>query len=93
VSLVWLRTEIKNRLLALLARRNLLPTTGKRWLTVRGQRELEGLPLNPIPSTIREDCLTLLHQLDEQIQRLDQELVRRWGPDPRVQRRPRISGR
>lgn len=92
VSLVWLRTEIKNRLLALLARRNLLPTTSKRWLTVRGQRELEGLPLSPTPSTIREDCLALLRQLEEQIRRLDQELVRRWGPDPRVQRLLTIPG-
>jgi len=30
VSLVWVRTEIKNRLLALLSRRNLQPTSSKR---------------------------------------------------------------
>jgi transposase len=35
VSLVWVRTEIKNRLLALLSRRNLQPISSKRWLTVR----------------------------------------------------------
>ena len=44
VSLVWVRTEIKNRLLALLSRRNLQPTTSTRWLTVQGRRELEAVP-------------------------------------------------
>lgn len=92
VSLVWLRTGIKNRLLALLARRNLQPTTAKRWMTARGQRELQALPLGPIPSMIREDCLALLHRLDEQIRRLHQELIQRWGHDPRVQRLATIPG-
>ncbi len=92
VSLVWVRTGIKNRLLALLARRHLEPSRSKSWLTARGQRELHALPLAPIPSTIREDCLALLHLLDEQIRRLDQELVRRWGDDPRVQRLMTIPG-
>ena len=92
VSLVWVRTEIKNRLLALLSRRNLQPTSSKRWLTVRGRQELEGLPLGAIPSTVREDCLALLRVLDEQIRRLDHELVHRWGDDPRVQRLRTIPG-
>ena len=82
VSLVWVRTEIKNRLLALLSRRNLQPTSSKRWLTVRGRRELAELPLDAIPSTVREDCLALLRVLDEQIRRLDHELVQRWGTIP-----------
>jgi transposase len=92
VSLVWVRTEIKNRLLALLSRRNLQPTSSKRWLTVRGRHELEALPLGAIPSTVRADCLTLLRVLDEQIRRLDHELVERWGADPRVQRLRTIPG-
>jgi transposase len=92
VSLVWVRTEIKNRLLALLSRRNLQPTSSKRWLTVRGRRELEALPLGAMPSTVREDCLALLRVLDEQIRRLDHELVRLWGDDPRVQRLQTIPG-
>ena len=92
VSLVWVRTEIKNRLLALLSRRNLQPTSSKRWLTVRGRRELAELPLDAIPSTVREDCLALLRVLDEQIRRLDHELVQRWGDDPRVQRLRTIPG-
>ncbi len=79
VSLFWVRTEIKNRLLALLSRRNLQPTSSKRWQTVRERRELEGLPLGVISSTFREDCLALLRILDGQIRRLDQELVQRWG--------------
>lgn len=37
VSLVWTRTEIKNRLLALLARRNLQPTGSTSWFTARAQ--------------------------------------------------------
>jgi len=36
---------IRNRLQAMLARRNLQPTSGKSWLTQRGQRELQRLPL------------------------------------------------
>lgn len=92
VSLVWLRGEIRNRLLALLARRNLQPTAAKRWLTQRGLHELQTLPLAPIPTTIRADCLTLLPLLDEQIRRLDAELQQRWGQDPRVQRLRTIPG-
>ena len=92
VSLVWERTGVTNRLLALLARRNLQPTSGQRWSTVRGQRELHGLPLTPIPTTIREDCLALCHLLDEQIRRLDKELVKRWGDDLRVRRLITIPG-
>jgi len=64
VGLVWLRTQIRNRLLAMLARRNLQPTHTKRWLTVRGQRELQALALTAAPTTIREDCLALLPVLD-----------------------------
>jgi len=85
VSLVWLRTQAKNRVLAMLARRNLQPTRAKRWMTVRGQQELQALPLSPIAATIREDCLALLRVLDAQIRRLDVDLRSRWGDDPRVQ--------
>jgi transposase len=92
VSLVWLRGQVRNRLLALLARRNLQPTSGKSWLTARGQRELQALPLGAIPSLIRADCRALLPLLDEQIRRLDGELVRRWGDDPCVQRLTTIPG-
>jgi hypothetical protein len=55
VSLIWLRTQVRNRMLAMLARRNLQPTQAKRWLTVRGQRELQTLALTAAPTTIRED--------------------------------------
>lgn len=92
VSLVWLRTEIKNRLLALLARRNLQPPGGTSWFTARGQRALQALALSPVPSTIREDSVALLHLLEEQIRRLDQELVGRWGDDPRVRRLMTLPG-
>jgi transposase len=92
ITLVWLRTRVKNQLLALLARRNLQPTSGKSWLTIRGQRELGMVPLTPMPSLIREHCIALLHVLDAQIRGLDEDLARRWGPDPRVQRLRTIPG-
>lgn len=92
VRLVWVRTGIKNQLQALLARRNLQPTTSRTWITVRGQRELAALPLGPIPSTIREDCRALLRLMDEQIRRMDHELARRWGDDPRVRHLMSIPG-
>ena len=92
VQLVWLRGEVRNRLLAMLARRNLQPASGKSWLTVRGQRELQALPLASIPATIRDDCHTLLPLLDKQIRRLDEDLRQRWGNDPRVQRLLTIPG-
>ena len=86
VQLVWLRGEIRNRVVALLARRNLQPTSGKSWFTTRGQRELEHLSLGPVPSRIREDYRALLPLLDGQIRQLDTEITKRWGDDPRVQR-------
>jgi transposase len=92
IQLVWLRGVIRNRLQAMLARRNLQPTSGKSWLTQRGQRELQRLPLTEVPSRIREDCGTLLPALDAQIRRLDAELIARWGTDPRVQRLTTIPG-
>jgi transposase len=92
IQLVWLRGGIRNRLQAMLARRNLQPTSGKSWLTQRGQRELQQLPLPEAPSRIREDCAALLPTLDAQIRRLDVDLVTRWGQDPRVQRLMTIPG-
>jgi transposase len=92
IQLVWLRGVIRNRLHAMLARRNLQPTSGKSWLTQRGQRELQRLALTETPSRIREDCATLLPTLDTQIRRLDVDLVARWGRDPRVQRLTTIPG-
>ena len=92
VQLVWVRGVIRNRLQAMLARRNLQPTSGQSWLTQRGQRELQQLPLTETPSRIREDCAALLPTLDAQIRRLDVELVVRWGRDPRVQRLMTIPG-
>ena len=50
VQLVWLRGELRNRQVAMLARRNLQPTSGKSWFTTRGQREFERLPLPTVPA-------------------------------------------
>lgn len=92
VQLAWVRGEIRNRVVALLARRNLQPTSGKSWFTTRGERELERLPLAEIPSRIREDSRALLRVLDAQIRQLDLELATRWGDDPRVHRLCTIPG-
>lgn len=92
VQLVWVRGEIRNRLVALLDRRNRHPTSGKSWFTQRGQRELEHVSLAPIPSRIREDYRALLPLLDAHIHQLDSEITTRWGDDPRVQRLCSIPG-
>jgi transposase len=92
IQLLWLRGQVRNRVVALLDRRNIHPTTGKSWFTQRGQAELARLPLAPIPGRIREDCQTLLPLLDQQIHALDEELSRTWGNDPRVQRLCTIPG-
>jgi len=92
IQLVWVRGTLRNRLEALLDRRNLRPTSGKSWLTQRGQRELQRLPLSATASRIRDDYGALLPLLDAQIRRLDLELVARWGADPRVQRLTTIPG-
>jgi hypothetical protein len=81
IQLVWLRGELRNRQVAMLARRNLQPTSGKSWFTTRGQREFERLPLPTIPSRLREDYCALLPMLDAQIRQLDHEITH-----PRVQR-------
>jgi hypothetical protein len=81
VQLVWLRGEIRNRQVAMLARRNIQPTSRKSWFTTGGQREFERLPLPPIPSRLREDFRALLPLLDAQIRQLDLEITQRRGGD------------
>src|SRR5215831_11462421 len=78
IQLAWVRGEIRNRVVALLARRNLQPTSAKSWFTTGGDRELERLPLSGIPSRVREDCRALLRLLDGQIRHLDAELTQQW---------------
>src|SRR5437762_13023218 len=92
VQLVWLRGELRNRQVAMLARRNLQPTSSKSWFTTRGQREFERPPLPPLPSRLREDYRALLPMLDAHICQLDREITQRWGDDPRVQRLCTIPG-
>lgn len=80
ISLVRLRTRVKNQMQGLVARCNLHPQSSKSWMTIRGQHELNALPLGASPSAIRENCFTLLHLLNGQIRRLDENLVHCWGP-------------
>src|SRR5262245_53825959 len=70
ITRVWLRSAVRNRLLSMLARRNLQPTGVTSWLTQSGQRELRALARGPSPGTIRDYCLVLLPLLDAQIRRL-----------------------
>lgn len=92
LGLVWQRTKVRNRLTSLLARRNLRPTRSRSWYSQRGGAELRGLPLSPTGETIRDDTLTLLHTLDDQIHEVEQQLVSRWAEDSRVQRLQTIPG-
>jgi transposase len=92
VQLGWLRGEVRNRAFALLARRNLHPSSSRSWFTARGQREFASVPLAPLADRIRHDCLELLPLLDAQIRQLDREIVTRWGDDPRVRRLCTIPG-
>jgi transposase len=92
VRLVGIRTRIKNQLLAMLARRNVAPQHNRSWVSVRGRRELEALPLASSADAIRRDSLALVRMLDQQIRALDQELARQWGTDPRVMRLQTMPG-
>jgi transposase len=92
LSVVGVRTIIRNRLTALLARRNLQPEQAQRWTTITGLRELQALPLPETANEIRHHCLAALRLLDEQLRTLDRQLMARWGHDPRVQRLSTIPG-
>jgi transposase len=92
VQLAWVRGEIRNRVVALCARRNLQPTAGQSWFTTRGAPELERLPLAQIPHRVREDAVALLRLLDAHIRQLEVEITQRWGSDRRVQRLCTIPG-
>ena len=92
ITLVWLRTRIKNHLQSLVARRNLRPTSTKHWMSAHGQQELAALPLAPVPSAIRENCFASLQLFDQQIRSLDEELTQRWKDDPQVERLRTIPG-
>ena len=90
--LVRMRTQIKNRLNAMMAKRNIKPRRGKRWFTDAGKKELSSLALNPSAQVLRDDALFLLNVLDEQTERLDHLLNEEWGKDPRVLRLMTIPG-
>lgn len=92
ISLVWLRTRIKNMLQAMLARRNLRPASTKHWMSAHGLGELAALSLPAVPTTIRDHCFALLRLFDQQVRVLDEELAQRWRDDPRVQRLTTIPG-
>jgi transposase len=92
LGLVWQRTKVKNRLTALLTRRNLRPAKSRTWFSQRGEAELRQLDLSPTAERIRDDTLTLLHALDDQIHEVEQQLSERWAEDPRIQRLQTIPG-
>lgn len=92
LGLVWERTKMKNRLTSLLARRNLRPTKSRTWYSQRGEAELRELALSPTAERIRDDTLTLLHMLDDQILEVERQLFDRWAHDPQVRRLETIPG-
>lgn len=92
MGLVWQQTQLKNRLTSLLARRNLRPTSGRNWYSQRGQRELRALQLADSPRQVREDVLSLLHLLREQIRRVEERLIAGWADDGVVRRLMTIPG-
>ncbi len=92
IQLVWTRTAIKNQLLSLLARRNMRPQNNSRWTTVGGRSEIQALELGPNPSVIRDNCLQLMHQIDQRVRDVDKELARQWAGDPVVKRLVTIPG-
>ncbi len=55
-ELTGIRTGVKHRLWALVARRTRAPTAAKTWMTIAGQRELQALVLGP------GECLTGGHE-------------------------------
>ncbi len=92
LTLVRLRTRVKNQLWTLCARRNLQPMTTRSWFTVRGQRELTALPLPETPAAIIADYQAALRLLDQQITTLDARLVERFAREDAVVRLQTIPG-
>jgi transposase len=82
--LVRMRTSLKNALHALLAKHNLRPP-GRRLFTQQGLRWLSQVPLAEGAGWMRNDGLSVLALLDEQITQLDQE-VRSRGEQSEVVR-------
>jgi transposase len=92
IALKWLSTRAQNRLLAMLARRNLKPQTTKNWLTQAGHHEMNSLSLPESAATVRQHSWDLIELLEDRIDQLDEELKRRWSADERVRRLMTIPG-
>lgn len=92
IALVRMRTQVKNRLHAMLSKRNIKPGRGRGWFTKQGKEQLRALQLSPGTQMLREDALLLMKVIDEQIARVDAFLNKEWGQDHRVLRLMTIPG-
>ncbi len=79
--LMRFRTALRNQIGALLSKRNLQPPT-RSTFTRAGRTYLEGLTLKPEAMHIRENGLSLLHQLDRMIGQLDRDLEQQIKKNP-----------
>jgi len=82
VSLVRLRTSLKNRIHSVLADRG-IQLEGSLW-TADGRGVLEPVELSPGQRALVDDSLALIDSLAPAINRLDREIRRRAKPDPYV---------
>ncbi len=80
--LVRIRTMLKNGLQAVALSHRL--RLGPRLFSLRGQQQLQALPLAGAHAIQRQDSLALLASLREQIHAVEQELAARADSDPRV---------
>jgi transposase len=92
ISLVRDRTQLRNRTTAALARRNIRPVDCRSWYSKAGLEQLRALHLSREVTRIRDDSLLMLQVLDKQISEVEDELIDRWGSDPRVGRLMTIPG-
>jgi transposase len=90
IALVRLRTELGNRIHAVLADHGLDRAGGFR--SGVGRAWLAELDLPPVSRTVIEDCLAVIDGLQPSIDRLDVEVAQRAKADPRVQVLTRLPG-
>lgn len=83
-ALVRMQTRLKNRIRALLGKRN-LRLEARTLMSEAARKELAALPLTPLPRRELEQSLQLLDQLAEQVKELDTEIRGRAGESPEAE--------
>jgi transposase len=82
-ALAWIGTQLKNRVRALLAKRN-VSLVGRSLMAGRTRQELAALPLDAVARQEVTHCLALLDAVAGQVGELDAEIRRRARDDPQV---------